>query len=232
MIDARFDQAAWLMAEIQHRRDIWAVHRHPFVERWSAGSLTAQDLQAYAGEHHHVVAAVADVSRAAAMRAEGMLFEQLTQYADEREREVESWCDFAMATGWCESDAWFYAADPLPETIAASRTWIGEPDRTLAHHLVTIYALEMAQAEAARPQLSALLGRYGMRDQRATAYFERHALGDPAAIGLIEAALTGLLPVPDPFSLVRRAELTVRALWDLLDGVQRLSRAAAPPLIS
>jgi pyrroloquinoline quinone (PQQ) biosynthesis protein C len=223
---SKFEQAAWLLAEILHRRDHWAAQRHPFHERWFAGELCAAELQAYAGEQHHAVVALADVSRRAADLAEGMLHEQLALLADEREREVELWCAFARAAGWTESSSWYYAADPLAETVACAETCTGEAERPLVEHLVTMYALETAQSEVARPQLDALLGRYGFADDRSTRYFRLRCRGHAGPEGLTEAALAGALPVSDPFALVRRAEVTYRCCWELLDGVDRFSRTA------
>jgi pyrroloquinoline quinone (PQQ) biosynthesis protein C len=222
-IAGKFEQATWLLAEIGHRRDYWAAQRHSFHERWSAGRLTPGQLQAYAGEHHHVVVALADVAGRAAAQAEEMLNEQLTLHWREREREVEEWCHFAAATGWSAHSSWYYAADPLPETLAGCRVWTGDPERTLAEHLVTIYALETAQSEVACQLLGALLGRYGFGEDRSTRYFAQRCRGEAGPAGLIEAALTGLLPVADPFALVRRAELAYRAYWELLDGIERAS---------
>jgi pyrroloquinoline quinone (PQQ) biosynthesis protein C len=220
-IAGRLRQAAWLIAEIDHRRALWDVRRHPFHERWSAGALTPPELQTYASEHHHLVLAVADVSRRAAALAEGLLRDELSRHADEREQEVELWCRFAVATGWSRACGWFYAADPLPRTESCARAWVGDEERSLAGHLVTMYALETVQAEVARPQLGALLGRYGFADDGCTLYFSRRLRGDAGPAGLLEAAVTGLLPVTDPFTLLRQAECSYRAYWELLDGIER-----------
>ncbi|HEX4008702.1 MAG TPA: hypothetical protein VHX62_01765 [Solirubrobacteraceae bacterium] len=224
----RFEQAGWLLAEIGHRRDYWAARRHPFHERWFAGELAPEELHAYAEEHHHVVVTLAEVAQRAAALADGMLGEQLGWVAAACERDVELWSAFAAATGWSESTAWYYAAEPLPETEAGVRVWAGDAERSMEAHLVTMYTLETAQAEVARPQLDALLGRYGFADDGRTRYFRSRCLGDAGPAGLIEAALTGRLPVGDPFALVRHAELTCRAYWELLDGVDRFARAPRP----
>jgi pyrroloquinoline-quinone synthase len=221
VISSKFEQAAWLVAEIDHRRDHWTACRHPFYERWSAGELTGDELRTYAGEHHHVAAVLADVAHRAAALADGLLHEELTRHADERECELELWCSFAAATGWGPSTAWFYAGDPLPETEASAALWLGGEERSLCEHVVTLYALETAQADVARLQLDALLGRYGFTGGRSTRYFELRLRGDGGPAGLLEAALTGLLPVADPFVLLRRAERSYRAYWELLDGVAR-----------
>ena len=225
----RFEQASWLLAEIRHRQDCWPGRRHRFHQRWFAGELTADELQTYAGEHHHVVVALADVTRRAAALADGMLREELVRHGAQRERGLDQWCAFALATGWSGSAGWYFAADPLPETTAAAAVWVGDARRSLAEHLVTLYALETAHAEVAQPQFDALLGHYGFDTDDSTGYFSGGCQGDSGSFGLIEAALIGRLPVTDPFALIRRAELTYRAYWDLLDGIDgfsRLSRAA------
>jgi pyrroloquinoline quinone (PQQ) biosynthesis protein C len=222
----RFEQASWLLAEILHRRDYWAARRHPFHERWFAGALSAAELQAYAAEYHHAVVVAADVCARAATLADGLLAEELLRLRTQREREVQEWCAFAIGAGWPASAAWSFAADPLPETTACADVWTGDHHRSLAEHLVTLYALETAAAEVARPALDALLGRYGFDTDDATRYFSRRCLGDAGPAGLIQAALTGLLPVADPFALIRHAELAYRAYWDLLNGVDQYSRQA------
>lgn len=227
MIGDRFEQATWLMAEIDHRREWWTAERHPLYARWSAGELSAADLQGYAAEHHHVVATAADVTRRAASLADGLLGEELTRQVRDRDRELEMWGAFAVAAGWPPSAAWWFGADPLPETELSAARWTGDPERSLAAHLVTLYALETAVADVARPLLDALLGTYGFTRSASVAYFERRLRGHDGAAGLIESALTGLLPVADPFALLRHAEVSYRAYWELLDGVSRTVTAAA-----
>jgi pyrroloquinoline quinone (PQQ) biosynthesis protein C len=227
VIDGRFQQARWLMAEIDHRRDWWAAERHPFYARWSAGELSAEDLQVFAAEHHHVATTLVDVAHRAVALADGLLGEQLARHLTERDQELEMWCEFAVASGWPRSSAWWFGADPSPETELSAARWTGDAERPLATHLVTLYALETAMADVARPLLDALLGRYGFSRSASVAYFERRLRGDDGAAGLIEAALTGLLPVADPFVLLRQAEVSYRAYWELLDGVSRMAVASA-----
>ncbi len=233
MIDGRFEQATWLMAEIDNRRDRWTADRHPFYTRWSAGVLTAADLQAYAAEHHHVAAALAEAAHRAAALADGLLQEELTRHAQERDHELDLWAHFSVATGWPRSAAWWFAADPLPETELSVARWTGDAERPLAAHLVTLYALETVVADVARPLLDALMGTYGFTRSASVAYFERRLAGDDGAAGLIEAAICGLLPVTDPFVLLRHAEVSYRAYWELLDGVARTAPApeAASPAV-
>jgi pyrroloquinoline quinone (PQQ) biosynthesis protein C len=221
----RFSQAERLSEEIARLREARRFGCHPFLERWFAGELMPSELQAFAAEHHHAVVALAGAARRAAALAGGLLAEELTRYADDQEDCIQLWCEFAVATGWPRS-AWYFAADPLPQTVACSRAWSGE-NRPLVHHLVTIHAIESAFAQLAPRQLDALIDRYGF-DRGSTRYFARRSDRAAGSASLTEAALTSLLPIPAPAAVVGQADAAYRGYWTLLDGVHRLCQEAFP----
>jgi pyrroloquinoline quinone (PQQ) biosynthesis protein C len=219
----KFAQAEWLWAETARLRDAIPVSRHPFQRCWSAGTLSGGDLQAFAGEHHHCVVALAGTARRAARLADGLLAEELTRYAEDQEDYVDLWCEFAMAAGWGRG-CWYFGEDPLPPTVACSRAWSGE-NRSLAQHLITLYAVQSILAETVPAQFEALAVRYKF-DLHSIRYFvfqAEQAAGDAA---MLEAALTSQLPLVRPLALSRQAESTRRAYWDLLGGIQALAEAA------
>lgn len=220
-LHSRFAQAERLRTEIDHLHEAWDLRRHPFLGRWSAGELAATELQVYAAEHHYAAVALAGASRRAAGLTDGLLADELTRHADDQEDYLELWFEFAVEAGWCRS-AWYFGEDPLPETVACARAWAGE-SRPLEEHLVTVYATESLFAQMAPLQLTALIDRYGF-DARSLGYFELRSERAAADAGLMQAALTSLLPVPSPHRLLNQAELTYRSYWELLDGVQTLGR--------
>jgi pyrroloquinoline quinone (PQQ) biosynthesis protein C len=222
---SRFAQARWLWLEIGHRREYRDIPRHPFHRRWFGGQLTATDLQAYASEHHHAVVGLASAWRRAASLADGMLAEELTRRADEHERDLDCWCEFAVETGWGRSSAWYYAEDPLPETVACARVWSGGSHRSLPRHLVTLYAIESTQSRLASLQLDALIRHHGFADERGARFFRRRLDAATENAGIVKAALTGHLP-DDALALLRQAELACRSYWELLDGVHRLTQSS------
>jgi pyrroloquinoline quinone (PQQ) biosynthesis protein C len=222
-IRTKFAQADRLWAEIGHVRAEWDFPRHPFLQRWSAGELTAAELQVYAGEQHHAVVALASASRRAATLADGMLAEELTRLADDQEDYLDLWCEFAVATGWGGS-SWHFGEDPFPQTIACARAWSGQ-NRSLDRHLVSIYAIESVLAQTSPLQLDALISRYGF-DARSVRYFTLRAERTAGDGALTQAALTSLLPLPCRLHLVGQTELTYRSYWELLDGVQGFSGAS------
>jgi pyrroloquinoline quinone (PQQ) biosynthesis protein C len=218
---SRFAQADWLAAEIAQLRAEWRLDRHPFMQRWMGGELTAVDLQLFAAEHHHAVIALEEVGRRAAALSDGLLAEQLAAYAEAQAESVELSCQFAVATGWGRS-AWYFAQDPLAPTEACAGTWVGATD-TLAEHLVTIHAVESGLAELAPRQLEALVEHHGL-DMGSARYFVCLAERGAGNGALAEAALTGLLPLDSPGILVHQAEMAYRCYAGLLDGVQMLSQ--------
>ena len=156
---------------------------------------------------------------------------ELHRLADDHRQRIEWWCEFASATGWRRS-SWYYAQDPLPQTVACARVWSGGAERAggadrvagaeraLIEHLVTLYAIESAQSAVLPRQLDALVSRYGLDGDRATRYFRLSARSAAGNAELLQAALTSFLPAPQPLKLRLRAERAHRAYWELLDGVE------------
>jgi pyrroloquinoline quinone (PQQ) biosynthesis protein C len=212
----------WLWAEIALLRERWDVLRHPFYRRWSAGALRPGELALYASEYDHAVLAIAVASRRAAQLAEGMLAEQLERHAAEEAEHIRLWRNFSLAAGWEVCSAWYYGEDPLPRTVECARTWAGGDERSLAGHLVTLYAIESCQPAIATAKVDGLLAHYNFIEGPGTEYFHVHAARDTDHAALAQAALDGILHREDPFALVRQAELAYRSYWELLDGLEEL----------
>jgi pyrroloquinoline quinone (PQQ) biosynthesis protein C len=212
--------AETLETEIASLRESWSLDEHPFMQRWFSGGLAASELQSFAAEHYHALFALQRAARRATALSDGLLAEELNRYADDQEQAIELWCEFAVTTGWGRS-AWYFAADPLPETAACASAWSGD-DRSLTLHLVTIYAAESAFSELAPRQRKALTARYGF-DEYSTRYFRFVAERSADAALTAKAALTSLLPLASNSALVDHAELIYRSYSDLLRGVQMLA---------
>jgi pyrroloquinoline-quinone synthase len=194
------------------------VLEHPFYQRWSAGSLTAEELARYAGEYRHAVVALASCAAGAARVAPTELAAGLEAHAAEEADHVELWDRFAQATGARCDRA------PLPQTESCARTWACAEDPGLLERLVSIYAIERAQPEISIAKLAGLRAHYGLDTPDATAYFELHAERDVEHAAAGRALIERLLPGADEDQLVDRARSVLRANWALLDGVDRAGR--------
>jgi pyrroloquinoline-quinone synthase len=194
--------------ELDAVRERWNVLNHPFYTRWSAGTLTRDELAHYSGQYRHAVVALADATAHAAQ-----LEPSLAPHAAEEAEHVALWDGFVEAVG---GDS---AAPATPETAACATTW--SRNGSLLETLVGIYAIEAAQPAIAATKAAGLRERYGIDMPAATEYFDLHERLDVehAAAGraFIEARLDG----GDQAALVARAEEVLRANWELLDGVER-----------
>jgi len=201
--------------ELDTVRERWDVLRHPFYQRWSAGTLTRAELATYAGEYHHAVTALADAAAGAARAAGPELEAELARHAAEEAAHVDLWDDFARAVGGSP------AVDPRPETLACARTWAGRADRSLLRSLVALYAIEAGQPAISATKHAGLLEHYGVEDGPATAYFTLHAHLDHEHAAAGREQIEPRLAAADLDVLLAEAEAVLRANWELLDGVER-----------
>lgn len=203
------------LADVQSR---WNVLDHPFYTRWSAGTLTREELAVYAGQYRHAVVALAEATESAARAASADEGAALAAHAGEEAAHVALWDAFADAAG---TDGPQPAA---PETAECAAAWAGE-GRDLDGHLVALYAIEAAQPAISRVKADGLREHYGFASGPGTAYFDLHAErdGEHAAEG--RAMLGGRLDGVDEDALVAEAERVLKANWTLLDGVERLCGA-------
>jgi pyrroloquinoline-quinone synthase len=188
-----------LFVAIEAARERWDVLRHPFYQRWSEGTLTRDELAAYAGQYRHAVVALAAAS---AHAGDG-------GHAAEEAAHVDLWDDFTRAVGGDVDAA------PNERTRACARAWEGA-DRTRAEHLVALYAIESAQPAISETKREGLLRHYGFETGAGTAYFDVHVQRDVEHAADGRAELERLAPDP---ALAAHAEAVLRANWELLDGV-------------
>ena len=199
-----------LFERIQEAQERWNVLRHPFYVRWEEGELTREELQTYAGQYRHAVAAVARASWNA------------TPIADDGHAAEET----AHVTLW---DAWATSlggepAAPSAETASCAEAWA--PADPLAATAV-LYAVESTQPAIAETKLRGLIQHYGYRsDSPATAYFQVHAERDHDHAARARDILEARADAADEDGLVAAAEAALRGNWELLDGVERLNGRA------
>jgi pyrroloquinoline-quinone synthase len=196
-----------LFERIQAAQEQWNVLRHPFYVRWEQGDLSRQELQTYAGQYRHAVAAVAAASRTAEPLARD-------GHAAEEAAHVTLWDAWATSLG---ADI----AEPSPETAGCAAAWA--PADPLAATAV-LYAVESAQPAIAETKLRGLVEHYGYRtDSPATSYFRIHAERDHEHAARAHEILVEQAGDDDADRLVAAAEGALRANWELLDGVERLN---------
>jgi pyrroloquinoline-quinone synthase len=219
-----------VIAMIDEARRACNVLEHPFYQRWSAGELSVEELDFYAGEYRHAVVALAEASEILAAKADPEHRMSLERHAAEERSHVALWDEFAAAVGECSQES--SLRESLPETDCCAQAWTAGDDAL--EHLAVLYAIEAGQPEISKTKLEGLTERYGYSPEGpAVEYFELHAKLDVEHARQARELITELMNAEDtqaPASadrMIARATAALRANWELLDGVEaRFSKAA------
>jgi pyrroloquinoline-quinone synthase len=232
-----------VLAQLDEARAATNVLEHPFYQRWSAGELSAGELELYAGEYRHAVVALADASELAAERAHTSEeaatesagpAEGLRRHAEEEAAHVALWEQFehaaASASGVPTDSSQSLSAHAgavhaeLEQTRACVRAWTA--GESLLEHLAVLYAIEAGQPEISATKLRGLTEHYGFSAEGpATEYFRVHELRDVEHARDARELIARLMADSEDADaqaerMLACARAALHGNWLLLDGVE------------
>jgi pyrroloquinoline-quinone synthase len=209
--------------QLERRLVEYDLLRHPFYQAWSAGELTRTDLQEYASEYYHHVAAFPTYLSALHSRLpDGAMRRSVVRNLCEEEIEglahSELWLDFAEGLGVSREAAKARVPPPhIQELISVFRALMRSPAKALA----ALYAYESQIPRIAKEKVRTLGTCYGA-DAKTCRYFVLHRVMDQHHSETWKRELTNLVassPTLTDDVLAGGAE-AAGALWSALDGIE------------
>lgn len=227
-----------LLQQLDERIARFDLLCHPFYKAWSAGSLTREDLSAYAAEYYPQVAAFpAYLSAFAARLDEGAMRRAvLANLADEEGKDspsgggrphTELWLDFAAGMG-ADREAVREGTGNAAMTRLTEHFHAAAETAAPEGALAAFYAYESQIPWVAQEKARGLRQWYGA-DAATCRYFDLHATADVHHAMVWQRLLTQAVG-DDPQkaeAALQSAENAARALWAALDGTEAERRARA-----
>jgi len=194
---------------------------HPFYQRWTAGTLSREELTAYAGQYRSVeatlptalAAIIADLDGPAKVLVQANLDDELSNPAPH----LDLFDQFAAALG---ADL----LEPTPGTANLIATYATAAERSGAFGLGVLAAYEVQAAEVATSKAEGLRANYGI-DAAGTAFWDVHASLEVEHGNWVVEALSHL-STDDLAEALAGVEASAAAWWSFLDERE----AAAPTL--
>lgn len=230
-------QAFW--NELESRVAKYDLLCHPFYQAWSAGTLTRDDLRAYAGDYYHHVAAFPTYLATLCSRLEdgalrhaveaNMADEEGTNGNPANRPHSELWLDFTEGMGASREEV--SNGQPVAE-VAELKSHFNRvaAEASVAEALATFYTYESQVPRLAKEKARGLREMYGA-DAKTCGYFTLHTTADVYHANVWHEQLSKFVAddeLAQQAALIA-AENAARCLWRALDGIEgaRQQRTAA-----
>ena len=198
---------------------------HPYYQAWSAGTLTREDLAAYAADYYHHVAAFPAYLSAFHSRLEDGETRRtvLRNLADEEisgRAHSDIWLDFAEGMGADRTAV--PKGEPIAE-VGEAVQWFRDVAATAsrAEALAAFFAYESQVPRVAAEKSKGLKERYGA-DRKTCGYFDLHKYADVEHSKVWSDLLAAELQAhPEQReAALATAEEAAKVLWRVLDGME------------
>jgi len=198
--------------------------QHPFYQAWTAGKLRREDLQRYAREYYHQVAAFPTYLSALHSRlSDGPLRRTVLQNLCEEEIDgaphSELWLDFAEGMGAQRDDVRHAAPSSSTQDLIATFREVASRRSPLAA-LGAFYAYESQVARIAGVKAQGLREMYGA-DAKTCSYFALHSTWDIHHSRVWAEQIDAGMDPSDTEEIVATVEDTAMAMWKSLDGIHQ-----------
>ena len=197
---------------------------HPFYQRWTCGTLTAEELRDYAGQYFHYAMAFPTFISAMHANADDiatrqLLLENLIEEERGPENHPELWLRFCDSLGLDRDSVKAGAPNEATRHLIATMKSLAR-EGALHEGLAALYAYESQIPAVAKAKIDGLAKWYGISGDRDVAFFSVHMEADVNHSQTSREILRDLCD-SDAKALEadRAASRTLDALYGFLDSV-------------
>jgi pyrroloquinoline-quinone synthase len=214
------DPAQTLDARISSRH----LLDHPFYQRWTAGTLTKEELRDYAGQYFHYALAFPTFLSAMHQHTDDiavrqMLLENLIEEERGPENHPELWLRFCESLGLDREAVKAGAPNEATRALIATMKSLAR-EGALHEGLAALYAYESQIPSVAKAKIEGLAKWYGISSTRDVAFFSVHMEADVAHSATSREILRDLCDTPEKSAQAEQATgRTLDALYAFLDSV-------------
>lgn len=197
---------------------------HTFYQRWTAGTLTREELCEYARQYFHYAMAFPTFLSAmhhhtADLDTRQLLLENLIEEERGPENHPELWLRFCESLGLTREDVKAGEANPSTRGLIEAMHSLAR-DGALHEGLAALYAYESQIPAVAKAKIAGLAQWYGIRGERDVQFFSVHMEADVQHSSTSRDLIRRLCNTPEKREEAEHAaQETVDALYRFLDGV-------------
>ncbi len=197
---------------------------HPFYQRWTAGTLSQEELRDYANQYFHYAMAFPTFISAMHQHTDDivvrqMLLENLVEEERGAENHPELWLRFCESLGLDREDVKRGLANDATRGLIATMKSLAR-DGALHEGLAALYAYESQIPAVAKAKIEGLAQNYAISADRDVAFFRVHMDADVVHSETSRSILRDLCDTPEKTAAAdAAAKRTLDALYGFLDSV-------------
>ena len=197
---------------------------HTFYQRWTAGTLTREELRDYAGQYFHYAMAFPTFISAMHQQTDDivvrqMLLENLIEEERGAENHPELWLRFCESLGLDREEVKAGIANDATRALIATMKSLAR-DGALHEGLAALYAYESQIPAVAKAKIEGLAQNYAISADRDIAFFSVHMDADVAHSQTSREILRDLCDDDaKTIAAENAAAKTLDALYGFLDSV-------------
>jgi len=197
---------------------------HTFYQRWTAGTLTREELRDYAGQYFHYAMAFPTFISAMHQQTDDivvrqMLLENLIEEERGAENHPELWLRFCESLGLDREEVKAGIANDATRALIATMKSLAR-DGALHEGLAALYAYESQIPAVAKAKIEGLAQNYAISADRDIAFFRVHMDADVVHSETSRSILRDLCDTPEKTAAAdAAAKQTLNALYGFLDSV-------------